>query len=189
MSIESLENLRARISDRNKKPIFNDYISKEEIEDLIRWSSKMQEIKASGVHFVTKQEITEFPINTITFEEEDTTYFITVKRNSGNAPISSLWVGKKDKSCIDYLVGSSVSRMITLIREYPEQEEEISIVIFGEKVKGVIGKTSEDEYRDLEDEELNEIVMEIFNNTAEAMKLFHNIRAKEYENQQEGDPR
>ena len=33
MNIESLENLRARISDRNKKPIFNDYISKEEIED------------------------------------------------------------------------------------------------------------------------------------------------------------
>ena len=79
--------------------------------------------------------------------------------------------------------------MITLTREYQENEEELSIRIFGQRVQGDIGNPSKDKYRDLTDKEINGIVMEIFNNTVEAMELFRNIRTKEYERQQEGELR
>ena len=149
----------------------------------------MPGIKASRVHFVTKQEISEFPINTITSESGDATYFCTVRRNSGYAPISILWIGKKEESHTDYLIGVPGQRMITLTREYQENEEELSIRIFGQRVQGDIGNPSKDKYRDLTDKEINGIVMEIFNNTVEAMELFRNIRTKEYERQQEGELR
>ncbi len=189
MRIKSLDDLQKRVSDRNKDSIFQDYISREEIDDLINWSQNIQGINASRVHFVTKQEISEFPINTITSESGDATYFCTVKRNSGYAPISILWIGKKEESHTDYLIGVPGQRMITLTREYQENEEELSIRIFGQQVQGDIGNPSKDKYRDLTDKEINGIVMEIFNNTVEAMELFRNIRTKEYESQQEGELR
>ena len=191
MEINTFQDLAQRAADIKQKAIFNDYIPENSIYELINKQQNIEQIKVSNEDFLTRDKGN---VLSITYDLDNTTYFIMGRWKSGSGFLNPLWFGTKKDSYIDYMYCYPNQNRATTLSRITKERDLIISIKYSEQFKNLV-KVSEYDNKTSEyiklyvNKEIEEKAMDIFNSAKESMNIFYRILKKYKDSQLKCEPR